>query len=80
LPYLVRLVVTARNHRKPFALQAASSQWVAPWPLRPLVALWWMAHFAIGILGAVATWRIVAQHDPAIDIGLALLSLGVLRV
>ena len=66
LPYLLRVAITARHHRKPFALQAARAQWVVLWLLRPIFALWWLAHFALGVWFALLTNRLDAAHDSTI--------------
>lgn len=38
---------------RPFVPWFAVRQWSWPWPIRPLVAAWWLAHFGVAILGAM---------------------------
>jgi len=53
VPYIIRLFAVALRGRRPFTVQAARGQWRPPWPFRPLVVLWWAAHFAGGVVAAV---------------------------
>lgn len=47
VPYLWRLSLVARHNHRPFAFQVAVGAKTPPLLLRPLVALWWLGHFAI---------------------------------
>jgi hypothetical protein len=46
VPYLLRLVFVARRGLSPFALEAARRGKLMPLPLRPIIAAWWLGHFA----------------------------------
>ena len=67
VPYVVRLFGVALGGRRPFTLQAARGQWRPPWPLRPLVVLWWVAHFAGGVVAAVASATIKTPEAAAAE-------------
>jgi hypothetical protein len=48
VPYLVRLWHVAFRGNHPWALETAKRQRLMPVPMRPIIALWWLAHFACG--------------------------------
>ncbi len=48
LPYMIQLLLLGLRSQHPVALNGALGQPMLPLPLRPLVALWWFAHFLPG--------------------------------
>jgi hypothetical protein len=57
LPYSIRLMLMAIRHEHPVALKCTLHQAMPPKILRPLVALWWLAHFS------VAAWLAALFHS-----------------
>jgi len=49
VPYLWRLGVVACKKETPFALQAATAARTPHLLVRPLVSVWWLAHFGAGV-------------------------------
>jgi hypothetical protein len=47
VPYLLRLRFVVRNDLKPFAFEAAVAVQPRGFLLRPVIAVWWLGHFAI---------------------------------
>jgi hypothetical protein len=58
VPYLWRLATVARLHWRPFALQTAMRTKLPPLVLRPIIGLWWLAHFALGVGAAMIMARV----------------------
>jgi hypothetical protein len=70
LPYLVLLWRVAFRGKRPWAFETANRRWMAPLALRPLIALWWFAHFAFGVHTALTTPALVKDSDPWIVLGI----------
>jgi hypothetical protein len=64
IPYLARLWRVSFRGNHPWAFETAQRQWIAPVPLRPIIALWWLAHFAIGVWFALGTTALIKPGDP----------------
>jgi hypothetical protein len=48
----------------PFAPAFALRQWNWPFYLRPLMAIWWLAHFLIGVAGAILLNNFIESQGP----------------
>jgi hypothetical protein len=68
VPYLWQLAVTAHKRRKPFALQVAVRKRLPTLLLRPLIGIWWLGHFAVGIQGASAIHARKLGNDNRLDL------------
>lgn len=71
VPYLWRVWRVAFEEgdggdRKPYAYEVARRQKVLPVLLRPLVALWWLGHFAFGVAGALYTHTLSFEGEPVV--------------
>jgi hypothetical protein len=64
VPYLVRLWRTAFRGPAPITFETANRQRVAPLPLRPLLALWWLLHFATAAWLSLLTTTLVFGDEP----------------
>jgi len=64
VPYLIRLWRTAFRGPSPITFETANRQRVAPLPLRPLLALWWLLHFATAAWFSLLTTTLVFGDEP----------------
>lgn len=64
-PLLWRIWRQVGRGPQPLAIRAALAQRRLPWPLRLPVALWWIAHFGIGVIAALMTEAIPAKKEAA---------------
>jgi hypothetical protein len=64
VPYLIRLWRVAFAGPPPITYEAAARQRMMPVILRPVIALWWLAHFGFAALASVFTKSFVLDGDP----------------
>jgi hypothetical protein len=66
VPYLVRLWRVAFRGPPPITFEAAARQPVAPVPLRPVIAAWWLAHFSLAVAASLMTAAMVLEGEPVL--------------
>jgi hypothetical protein len=64
VPYLIRLWRTAFRGPTPITFETANRQRVAPFLLRPPLALWWLLHFATAAWFSLLTTTLVIGDEP----------------
>jgi hypothetical protein len=74
LPYLLRLWRAIFRGPRPAALTAARNQWRVPMVLRPLVGMWWLAHFCAGVAAAIVMHG-VKPAQPGGEAGVRILTI-----
>src|SRR6476469_1259331 len=55
VPYLIRLWRVAFRGPPPITFEAAARQRMAPLFLRPVIAIWWLAHFSLAVAASLVT-------------------------
>ena len=77
VPYLWRVWRVAferrRRERKPYAFEVARRQRTFPMPMRMLVVVWWLTHFAFGACLALVTHTITDVEEPGLGVPLKFL-------
>jgi hypothetical protein len=66
VPYLVRLWRVAFRGPPPITFEAAARQRMAPLVLRPLIAIWWLAHFSLAVAASLITAAMVMEGEPVL--------------
>jgi len=64
VPYLVRLWRVAFRGPPPITFEAAARQRMAPLILRPVIAIWWLAHFSLAVAASLTTAAMVMEGEP----------------
>src|SRR5258706_5283023 len=66
VPYLIRLWRVAFRGPAPITFEAAARQRVAPLILRPVIAIWWLAHFSLAVAASLVTAAMVLEGGPVL--------------
>jgi hypothetical protein len=69
VPAVLKLWFSLAGGKKPAAVHAAMRLRALPWALRPLVALWWLAHFLTGLAFIYVVAFAPVPRDPAYSPG-----------
>jgi hypothetical protein len=63
---LIRLWHVAFRGPPPITFEAAARQRVAPLALRPVIAIWWLAHFSLAVAASLITAAMALEGDPVL--------------